>query len=170
MSLIPISTDGGDINFTATGSPATVTAAVKADSVALGTDTTGNYVASITPGLGLTGTTASEAGTNTVAFDESAALTGDHTLSANQEKFGLSGIIFEGATADAVETYFSVSDPTSRTRPSRFPDASGTVILSGHTFTGNVSGTLGSGGTTTLTHHRQCGGWHQYRPGCRCAG
>ncbi len=31
------------------------------------------------------------------------------------------------------------------------PDSSGTVILSGHTFTGDVTGTLGAGGTTALT-------------------
>ena len=147
----PDFTDGGDINFAATGSPATVTATVKADSVALTTDTTGNYVASITPGLGLTGTTATEAGANTVAFDVSAALSGDHTLNANEEKFGQSGLIFEGTTANAVETFFSVADPTSSDKTISFPDASGTVILSGHTFTGNVTATLGAGGTTALT-------------------
>jgi hypothetical protein len=143
--------DGGDINFTATGSPATVTAAVKADSVALGTDTTGNYVASLTAGLGLTGTVASEGSTPTLAFDTSAALTGDHTLLADQEKFGLSGLIFEGSTADGIETFFSITNPTSSDKTITFPDSSGTVILSGHTFTGNVSGTIGSAGTTTLT-------------------
>lgn len=37
--------DGGDINFTATGT--NVTGVVKADAVALGTDTTGNYVATV---------------------------------------------------------------------------------------------------------------------------
>lgn len=41
----PDFTDGGDINFGASG--ASITGTVKADSVALGTDTTGNYVASV---------------------------------------------------------------------------------------------------------------------------
>lgn len=38
--------DGGDINFTATGT--NITGAVKADSVTLATDTTGNFVATVT--------------------------------------------------------------------------------------------------------------------------
>ena len=80
----PDFTDGGDINFAATGSPATVTATVKADSVALTTDTTGNYVATLTAGLGLTGTVASEGQLQHIALDTSAALSGDHTLMTNQ--------------------------------------------------------------------------------------
>jgi hypothetical protein len=45
----------GDVTGTGLGS-----VTISADAVALGTDTTGNYVASITAGGGLTGTAASE--------------------------------------------------------------------------------------------------------------
>ena len=148
----PDFTDGGDINFTATGSPATVTADVKANSVALTTDTTGNYVGDVAAGLGLTASgAAGEAFTKTLAFDTTAALTGDHALSANEAKFGLSGLIFEGSTADAIEGYIVITDPTSSDKTWTFPNRSGTVILSGDTFTGNVTGTLDASGATTLT-------------------
>lgn len=43
--------DGGDINFTASGT--NVTGIVQANSVALGTDTTGNYAADVTAGTGI---------------------------------------------------------------------------------------------------------------------
>lgn len=43
--------DGGDINFSASGS--VITGTVKADSVALGTDTTGNYAGSLAAGVGV---------------------------------------------------------------------------------------------------------------------
>ena len=148
----PNFSDGGDINFTATGSPATVTAAVKADSVALTTDTTGNYVGEVSAGLGVSVTGATtEAGTKTVALDTSAALSGDHTLNANEVKFGLSGIIFEGGTADTIEGYLSATDPTSSDKSWVLPNRSGTIVLSGDTFTGNVTGTLDASGATTLT-------------------
>ena len=142
----------GDIAFSAVGSgPAVVTADVNPNTVALTTDTTGVYVATLTAGLGLSGTVASEGATPTIALDTSAALSGDHTLGANEARFGQSGIIFEGLNADAIEGYLSVINPTSSDRSWTLPDASGTIILSGHTFTGNVSGTMGAGGTTTLT-------------------
>ncbi len=61
--------------------------------------------------------------------------------------FNDGSIVFEGATADAHETTFAITDPTAD-RTITFPDATGTVALaanvaalSGATFTGAVSGT-----------------------------
>ena len=76
--------------------------------------------------------------------------------------FNDGSIVFEGATADAHETTFAITDPTAD-RTITFPDATGTVALaanvaalSGATFTGAVSGTsltlsgdLTVNGTTT---------------------
>ena len=76
--------------------------------------------------------------------------------------FNDGSIVFEGATADAHETTFAITDPTAD-RTITFPDATGTVALtenvaalSGATFTGAVSGTsltlsgdLTINGTTT---------------------
>jgi hypothetical protein len=144
--------DGGDINFASTGSPATVTATVKADSVALGTDTTGNYQAETAAGLGIAVSGAAGEGfTKTVSLDTTAALSGDHTLGANEVRFGQSGLIFEGATANAFEGYISAADIASSDKTWSLPDRSGTFSLSGDTFTGNVTGTLNSSGATALT-------------------
>ncbi len=46
---------------------------------------------------------------------------------------------------------FDVAQLASADRTYTFPDLSGTVILSGHSFTGDVTGSLGTGGTTSLT-------------------
>jgi hypothetical protein len=51
-----------------TATTATTANAVAADSVALGTDTTGNYVATITAGTGISGSSSSEGGTPTIAL------------------------------------------------------------------------------------------------------
>jgi hypothetical protein len=142
----------GDISFVAAGSgPTVVTANVNSNSIALTTDTTGDYVANLTAGLGLTGTVTGEGSTPTIALDTSALLSGNHTLGSGEVRFGSSGIIFEGSSADTIEGYLSAANPTSSDKTWTLPDASGTIILSGHTFTGNVTGTLGAGGTTTLT-------------------
>ena len=74
-------------------------------------------------------------------------------------------MIFEGTTADAVETFFSVADPTSSDKTISFPDASGTVILSGHTFTGNVTATSGRRRDDCFDHHGQCCQWRGHRDG-----
>lgn len=66
----PVITLAGDLsgNVTLTDlQSATLTATIVADSVALGTDTTGNYVATLTAGNGLTGSVSAEAATPTIA-------------------------------------------------------------------------------------------------------
>ena len=91
-------------------------------------------------------------GTGTVfSYDMAAALSGDHTMGANEEKFGVSGLIFEGSSADTIETYFSVTNPTGADKTITFADRSGTVSLSGDTFTGDVTGTIDTDGSTALT-------------------
>jgi len=65
---------GGDLTGSVTITDlasATLTASIAADSVALGTDTTGNYVASVTSGSGITvSSSASEGGAVTVTNDD----------------------------------------------------------------------------------------------------
>lgn len=65
--------DSGDINFAVAdggpGGPDVVTATVRADSVALTTDTTGNYVQQVADGTGIDGSVNSEGGTYTPTLD-----------------------------------------------------------------------------------------------------
>ena len=120
----------------------------------LNTHTTGNYVASANTSVltGLTGGSAgSEAAGLTLALDYSQALTGDVGLATNAAVFGQSGLVFEGVTADTIETYFVVTDPTVTDRTFTLPDRSGTISVSGDTFTGDVTGTLNASGATALT-------------------
>jgi len=66
----PTITLGGDLSGSITLTDltgGTLTATIAADSVALGTDTTGNYVASITAGAGISGSSSSEGGAATIA-------------------------------------------------------------------------------------------------------
>lgn len=60
-------------------------------------------------------------------------------------------IVAEGATDDDFETTITVADTTSSDKTITFPDSTGTVILSGHTFTGDATATVDSDGSTALT-------------------
>lgn len=122
--------------------------------LALGTDTSGNYVQSLSTSVltGLTGGVAAAEGTTpALALDYSQALSGDVSLASNNAVFGQSGIVFEGTTADNIETFVVVTDPTTSDKTITFPNRSGTLSLSGDVFTGNVTGTLASSGSTALT-------------------
>ena len=129
-------------------------AAALTDLIALTTHTTGNYVASANTSVltGLTGGSAgSEGAALSLALDYTATLAANPALAANIFVFGTTGLIGEGATADLIETLLTFADPTATDKTITFPDLTGTVILSGHTFTGDVTATLGAANTTALT-------------------
>lgn len=141
--------DGDHGDFTCTAG----SCLIDSNSIALTTDTTGNYVASVATAVltGLTGGAAGSEGTAiSLAFDYSATLAADPALAASNCVFGTTGLICEGATANGFETLTTFTDPTAD-RTFTYRDASGTVILSGDTFTGDVTATLDTDGSTALT-------------------
>jgi len=161
--------------------------AVAADAVALTTDTTGNYVASVATGTGLTGGAAGSEGaaltlslshlgiqsltdpnidyimywddsdgamnwcslyslnftiyaSDYVSFAFSAA-SGDIAFDANQGGFALNGLVFEGTTADAIETRFQVANPTGTDKTITVADKSGTMKVTTPIWLGAASAT-----------------------------
>ena len=130
--------------------------------IALGTNTSGSYVATITGGTGVTSSAATtgEGTTHSLSIGQDVATSASVTFAGLTLNSG--SMVFEGATADAHETTLAITDPTAD-RTITLPDATGTVALvadvaalSGATFTGAVSGTsltlsgdLTVNGTTT---------------------
>ena len=125
-----------------------VTASTSAEaSIALGSQTTGDYVGSITAGTGVssTGATNGEGITHTLSIGQSVG-TNDNVSFASLYLTG--GITMEGTTADAYELILSAGDPTAD-RTITFPNATGTVALTSDltsyaplaspTFTGTVT-------------------------------
>ena len=110
--------------------------------VALGTNTTGNYVSDLTGGTGVTIThTPSEGSSPTVAIGQSVATSATPTFAG----LTLNGnITFEGATADDYETIIAITDPTSD-RVIVFPDLTGTVVTTGDT--GSITSLMIADGT-----------------------
>jgi hypothetical protein len=145
----PVITLGGDLTGNATLSnlgSVTLTATIAANSVALGTDTTGNYVASLVAGTGvtLTNNSASEGGTPTIAIGQSVGTASnvtfnDLTVSGNLTVSGTTTtinstavnvknqVVFEGATDDNFETTLTVVDPSAN-RTITLPDATTTLV------------------------------------------
>lgn len=148
--------DAGDIDFAPDTAPTPdqVTAEIKTDAVGaneiaaggVGTSEvadgtlTGDDVAAPIAGDGLTKDTSAtpdeidvSPGTglrvsgDQVMLDETASLSGDHALSANEEKFGANGLIFEGSSADASESYVTITNPTAD-RTFTIPDASSNPV------------------------------------------
>ena len=114
-------------------------------SVTLGTDTSGNYMADVSAGTGVSVShTPGEGSTATISIGQSVATSASPTFA------GLtidgSSIIFEGATADAYETTLTVTDPTAD-RTITLPNATTTLIGAdtSNTLTNKTFDTAGTG-------------------------
>ena len=96
--------------------------------IALGTNTSGSYVATITGGTGVTSSAATtgEGTTHSLSIGQDVATSASVTFAGLTLNSG--SILFEGATADAHETTLAVTDPTAD-RTITLPDATGTVAL-----------------------------------------
>jgi hypothetical protein len=136
----------GDVSGSGTGSFATT---IQADAVALTTDTTGNYVATITNGSGISGSSAVEGGTPTIALGPLTAdwnQTGAFDITLNNAASELKILESNGAAFYGI---FDVADLSAADKTYIFPDASGTVITTGNIA--DISGLTDSQISNTLT-------------------
>lgn len=136
----PTITLGGDLSGSATLTNlgnATLTATINANSVALGTDTTGNYVGSgATSGNGISGSVSSEGGTFTVTSNATNANTGSTTVfrdasgnfSAGTITAALSGNASTATSAAALTTARNIALSGDVTGNTNF-DGSGNVSI-----------------------------------------
>jgi hypothetical protein len=140
----PSGSAGGDLSGTY---PNPSVANVQPNAVALGTDTTGNYVATLGSSTGLTGGSGgSEGAPLTLAFDYSSSLASSPVLASAQSTFSSTGLIFEGTNANTIETLLTPADPTVSDKTITLPDASGTVALQNQSAS-FTDLTVGSGST-----------------------
>ena len=117
-SAVTVSLTGdvtGSATFTSAGDTASITTTIAANSVALGTDTTGNYVAAgATSGSGISGSVSSEGGTFTVASNATNANTGSTIVFRDGSGNFSAGIITATSTqaryADLAEMYAADGD------------------------------------------------------------
>ena len=160
----PTITLGGDLSGSATLTNlgnATLTATINANSVALGTDTTGNYVGSgATIGNGISGSVSSEGGTFTVTSNATNLNTGSTTVfrdasgnfSAGTITAALSGNATTATSAAALTTARNIAVSGAVTGNANF-DGSGNITIS-TTATSDPTITLGGdlSGSATLTN------------------
>ena len=83
-----------------------------------------------------------------ILLTEKGAALGVADLDSSANVKTSTGIVFEGATADAYETSLVVTDPTAD-RTITLPNSSGTVVLSDGSGNVTISGNLTVSGTTT---------------------
>lgn len=126
------------------------------DPVDLGTDTAGDYVQSITAGTGVTVYSGTGEGSNASVAIGQAIGPSDSPTFAGLTINGGGLVIAEGATPDEFELTLSVVDPTAD-RSISFPDASGTIALSGQITlgadtVGNYVSDVSAGTGVTVTH------------------
>lgn len=79
------------------------------------------------------------------------ATSGNISLAANGMAFAQNGLVSEGATADTIEGRIQFPDWATSDKTISFRDATGTVIVSGDTLTGDVTATFDTDGSTATT-------------------
>ena len=131
--------------------------------IALGTDTTGNYVSDVTAGTGVTVThTPGEGSSAAIAIGQAVGTSDSpsfvHVTAGTVNISGANGSIrFEGLNQDGKATLLEFTEPTN-TRQIIFPDAGGTVALKGSIAlgtdtTGDYVASLLAGTGITLTNN-----------------
>ena len=124
----PTITLGGDLSGSITLTDlagGTLTATIAADSVALGTDTTGNYVASITAGAGISGSSSSEGGAATIAVVANNGLASNST--------GVFVVAGTGVVSNSTGVH--IGQPVATTDNVTFND----ITINGNTTLGNAT-------------------------------
>lgn len=135
----------GNINFDGSANVSIATT-IAPNSVALGTDTTGNYVAGNTAGTGIAVTgTAGEGWSPTISIDSTVAtLTGAQTLT-NKTLQDSTTFIVDNTDATKKVQFDVAGVTTATTRTLTVPNVNGTIITTGDT--GTVTSTMIADGT-----------------------
>jgi len=125
---------------------ATLTATIAANSVALGTDTTGNYMSDVSAGTGISVShTPAEGSTATISIDSTVATLTD-TQTFTNKSLSDSTTYFIDETDDTKKLQFQLSGiTTATTRTLTVPNSSGTIAL-----TSNKLSTFASTTSTEL--------------------
>ncbi len=146
----------GDVTGSVTfdgSSNATISTTIGANTVALGTDTTGNYVATVTAGSGITVSgSGSETAAVTVGIDSTVALKADthyigttsvalNRTSANLALTGISSVTLPGSTSGTVQLIPTAAVGTDTVLT--IPATTGTIVTTGDT--GTVTNTMLAG-------------------------
>jgi hypothetical protein len=160
---------GGSVTITDLAN-ATLATTIQADSIALGTDTTGNYLATVTGTANeveVSGS-GSETAAVTVGLPDDVTIGNDLTITADVSAVnatftgittlsgtvaGASPLVFEGATADDYETTLAITDPTAD-RTITLPNVTGTVVTTGNlsAATEHIEDTVGAQVATNGSH------------------
>ena len=121
---------------------ATLTATIAANSVALGTDTTGNYMSDVSAGTGISVShTAAEGSTATISIDSTVATLTD-TQTLTNKSLTDSSTYFIDETDDTKKLQFQLSGiTTATTRTLTVPNSSGTIALTSNKLSAFASTT-----------------------------
>jgi len=143
---------GGNVTVTNLGN-ATLATTIQADSVALGTDTTGNYLATLAGTANEVEVSGSGSETAAVTVGLPSAVTVTTSLTTPLVNISGASIVIEGATANDFETTLTVTDPTAD-RTITFADATGTVVTTGNlsAATEHIEDTVGAQLVTNGSH------------------